>query len=137
MIIGKKTQVATDFKLSINHNLIQQADNLRYLGVYLDNKLSWKSHIEILSTKLSKICGIIYKLRHYVPLSTLKSVYFSLFHSQLQYSLLNWGRATKTHLHKLEILQKKIIRACYFRPRFQHSILLYSKLGFVKLDDMI
>ena len=34
MIIGKKTQVATDFKPSINHNLIQQADNLRYLGVY-------------------------------------------------------------------------------------------------------
>ena len=54
MIIGKKTQVATDFKPSINHNLIQQTDNLRYLGVYLDNKLSWKSHIEILSTKLSK-----------------------------------------------------------------------------------
>ena len=137
MIIGKKTQVATDFKPSINHNLIQQTDNLRYLGIYLDNKLSWKSHIEILSTKLSKICGIIYKLRHYVPLSTLKSVYFSLFHSQLQYSLLNWGRATKTHLHKLEILQNKIIRACYFRPRFQHSNLLYSKLGVLKLDDMI
>ena len=105
MIIGKTTQVATDFKPSINHNLIQQTDNLRYLGVYLNNKLSWKSLIEILSTKLSKICGIIYnKLRHYVPLSTLKFVYFNLFHSQLQYSLLNWDRATKTHLHKLEIL---------------------------------
>ena len=133
----KKTQVATDFKLSINHNLIKQTDNLRYLGVYLDNELSWKSHFEILSTKLLKICGIIYKLIHYVSLSTLKSVYFSLFHSQLQYSLLNWGRATKTHLHKLEIPQNKIIRDCYFRSRFQHSILLYSKLGVLKLDDMI
>ena len=40
MIIGKKTQVATDFKPSINHNLIKQTDNLRYLGVYLDNELS-------------------------------------------------------------------------------------------------
>ena len=79
----------------------------------------------------------MFKLRRYVPLSTLKSFYFSLFHSQLQYSLLNWGRATKTHLHKLEILQNKIIRACYFRPRFQHSILLYSKLGVLKLNDMI
>ena len=75
MIISKKTQVAIDFKPSINHNLIKQTDNLRYLGVYLDNKLSWKSHIDILRTKLSKICGIIYKLRHYVLLSTLKSVY--------------------------------------------------------------
>ena len=82
MIIGKKIQVATDFKPSINHNLIKQTDNLRYLGVYLDNELSWKSHIEILSIKLSKICAIIYKLRHYVPLSSylllnlFTSVYF-------------------------------------------------------------
>ena len=60
MIIGKKTQAATDFKPSINHNLIKQTDNLRYLEVYLDNKLLWKSHIEILSSKLLKICGIIY-----------------------------------------------------------------------------
>ena len=80
MIIGKKTQVGTNFKPSINHNLIKQTHNLRYLGVYLDNKLSWKSHIDRLSTKLSKICGMIYKLRHYVlngPLLNLfTSVYF-------------------------------------------------------------
>ena len=53
MIIGKKTQVATDFKPSINYNLIKQTDNLRYHGVYLDNKLSWKSHVEILSSLLN------------------------------------------------------------------------------------
>ena len=53
MIIGKKTQVVTDFKPSINHNLIKQTDNLRYLGVYFDNKLSRKSHIEIHSSLLN------------------------------------------------------------------------------------
>ena len=56
MTIGKKIQIATDFKPFINHNLIKQTDNSRYLGVYFDNKLSWKSHVDILSTKLSKIC---------------------------------------------------------------------------------
>ena len=53
MIIGKKTQVATDFKPCINHNLIKQTDNLRYLWVYLDNKLSGKSHIDVLSSLLN------------------------------------------------------------------------------------
>ena len=42
----------------------------------------------------------------------------------------------KTHLHKLEILQNKIIKACYFRPRFQHLNLLYSKLRVLQLDDL-
>ena len=41
MIIGKKTQVATGFKPTIYLSLIKQTDNLRYLGVNLDNKLSW------------------------------------------------------------------------------------------------
>ena len=53
MIICEKTQVATDFKPSINHNLIKQTDNLSYLGVYLDNKLSWKSHIDIQYSELN------------------------------------------------------------------------------------
>ena len=38
MIINKRTQIATNFKSFINHNLVKQTDNLRYLGVYLDNK---------------------------------------------------------------------------------------------------
>ena len=54
-----------------------------------------------MSKKLSKVCGMIYKLRHYVPLSTLKLIDFSMFYFQIQYSLLNWGRAAKNHLHKL------------------------------------
>ena len=137
MIISKKAQVLTDFKLSINHNIIEKTDSLKYLGVNIDDKLSWKNHIDILSTKLSKICGIIYKLRHYVPLSSLKSVYYSLFHSHLQYSLLNWGRAAKTHLHKLEVLQNKILRACLFGSRHYNTNSLYSKLGVLKLNDMI
>ena len=43
--------------------------------------------------------------------STLKLIYFSMFHFQIQYSLLIWGRAAKNHLRKLEILQNNILRA--------------------------
>ena len=80
---------------------------------------------------------MIFKLRHYVPKSTLKLVYYSLFHSTLQYSLLNWGRASKSHLQKLRILQNKIIRASLFCPRKYPTFLLYSKFGVLQLDDMI
>ena len=70
----------SSFKLSINHNLIEETDNVKYLGVHLDNKLSWKIHIDTLTRKLSKVCG------RYVPFSNLKLVYYAMFHSHLQYS---------------------------------------------------
>ena len=60
MIIDEKIQVRTDFKPTINHNLIRQTDNLRYHG---KDTLIYSA----VSTKLSKICGKFYVLRRYVP----------------------------------------------------------------------
>ena len=80
---------------------------------------------------------MIYKLQYYVLLSTLQIVYFSLFHLHIQYSLLNWGRASKSILHKLNILENKISRAMLFCSKQSPTNLLYSKLTILKLDNMI
>ena len=137
MIVGKKNAAVSSFKLSINNNLIEETDNVKYLGVHLDNKLSWKIHIDVLTRTLSKVCEVIYKLRHYVPFSILKLVYYAMFHSHLQYSLINWGRAYKSHYHNLVILQNKILRASLFLPMHYPTNLLYTKFCVLKLDDMI
>ena len=108
IISGNKKKIDTnEFNVSISGNVIVKSDYVKYLGVFLDDRLSWKIHIDKLSKKLSRACGMVYKLRHYVPLP-------SLFHSHLQYSLLNWGRAASSHLQKLIILQNKFIRASLF-----------------------
>ena len=46
MSVGHKQAVASDFNFCINHVEIEQSDNVKYLGVYLESKLSWKTHIE-------------------------------------------------------------------------------------------
>lgn len=137
MIIGNKLSKTNGFKLVINKHVIPQTNSVKYLGVILDNNLSWQPHIESISKKLSKACGIIYKLRHYVPLSTLKLIYYSMFNSILQYSLLNWGRAANCHLQKIKVLQNRFLRASLFRHRRSSSNALYSEFGVLKLDDMI
>ena len=114
MLISKKPLNDSNFSILINQNLIEKSECVKYLGVYLDNKLSWKTHIDKLCKIVSKVCGMIYKLRYYVPLSTLKIVYFSLFHSHIQNSLLNWGRASINILYKLKIFQNKILSAMLF-----------------------
>ena len=99
-------------KCQFNHNNIPLTNSVKYLGVILDNKLTWQPHIEQIRVKLSRACGMIFKLRHYVTLSTLKLIYYSMFHSVLQYSLINWGRAStvqNTYFIKLKLF--KIV--CY------------------------
>ena len=103
-------------------------NNVKYFNVYIDNKLTWKNQIDYLCSKVWKVCGMICKLRHYVILSTLKLVHYSLFNSNIQYSLLNCGRAAKSYLYKLKILQNKILRAVLFCSSRSPTNLLYSKL---------
>jgi len=47
---------------------------LKYLGVVLDNKLSWKLHISQVKKQISKACGALSRLRYYLPVNSLIAV---------------------------------------------------------------
>ena len=88
--------------IKINEENLKQETYSKYLGVLIDEKLNWKQHINQLNTKISKSIGILYKLRHLVPKSTLVTLYNSFIQSHVLYGLLNWGCANKTTLEPTE-----------------------------------
>jgi len=139
MIIGNKLPKAISFKVIINHNVIPQINNVKYFGVILNDKLSWQPHIDHIIKKLSRACVMIFKFRPYVPLSTLKLIYFSIFHSVIQYSLINWNgrRASKNLIHK-KILQNRFLCASLLFHTVRTPVnLLYTEFGVLKLEDVI
>ena len=87
----------------INDCKIKQANCVKYLGVFLDKKLTWKKHIEHIKTKLSSASSAIYKLCKYIPQKALMSVYYTLVYSHLQYAITCWGNSSKTIKHKLQV----------------------------------
>ena len=137
MITGKKTKNACNFTLLIDGVNIKKTDHVKYLGVTLDDKLKWDLHILNLKNTLSKTCGIAYKIRHFVPQSVLKTIYFTLFQSKIQYSILNWGRAAPTLLSSIQVMQNRYIRASLFLPRQTSTNVLYNKFNVIKLTDLI
>ena len=70
-LVSKRPLDNCNFDIFINHNQIEKNNYVKYLGVYLDDKLSWKHQIDNVIKKNSKVCGIIAEVL-YVPLSTLK-----------------------------------------------------------------
>ena len=120
MIIGSNHSKTNKFKLKIILNSISQTKNVKYQGIFLDNQLSWQPHIDQTIKKLSRTCGMIFKLKCYVPISTLKLIYYSMFHSVIQYSLLNWGRASKSQFHNIQIMQNRFLRASLFHESRSH-----------------
>ena len=93
---------------------------IKYLGILIDKNLSWKIHMT-----LSKTVGLIAKLRHFVPQHTLLNIYRALILPYLSYGLIVWGQASKTHLTKILLLQKKVIRFIFFANRKVHAIPLF------------
>ena len=97
--------------LSLKHTTIYESNRIKYLGLILDNKLNWKSHVTELSKKLSRSIGIICKIKPYCSVSVLKSLYYSLFSSHLSYGLSTWGlNISQMLIQKLQVLQNRVVR---------------------------
>jgi Reverse transcriptase (RNA-dependent DNA polymerase) len=83
---------------------------IKYLGVYFDPGLTFKYHINQLSSKLSKVLYHLRCVKNILPFAALKSLYFALFHSHLIYSIEIWGLASQSLLNELHLKQKAAIR---------------------------
>ena len=114
---------------------ITQADHVRFLGVLLDETLSWKPHLAELSRKLVTSVGIFHKLRYYVALDTLKSVYNALFHPFLTYAIVVWGSTFENLLNPVRVAHKNVLKAMTFSDPTTHSSPLFYDLKILKPDD--
>ena len=94
----------------INDCKIQQANCVKYLGVFRDDKLTWKKHIEHIEIKVFAGSGAIYKLRKYISQKALMSVYYSLEYYNLQYAIICRGNSSKIIKHNLQVKQNRIIK---------------------------
>ena len=110
---------------------------MKYLGLDLDQNLSFDHHVNQLSKKLSRTNGILSKLRHYTSKDTLISVYYSLFYSHILYGCPVWSLTTINNLNCISVLQKKCIRILNFSPFNSHTNQLFSDNKILKLDDII
>ena len=104
---------------------LQCEDHVKYFGVLLDSDLSWKFHINNVASKMSRTVGVVTRLRHLVPRTTLLHIYQSLILPYLTYGLAAWGQAAKTHLKKILVLQKRVLRLMYFAEPRVHTMPLF------------
>ena len=92
---------------TLNNQIVQPSTSAKYLGITIDNKLSFKQHIIHLENRVARSVGIIAKVSYYLPFNTPITLYHALVHSQLFYALPIWASTYKTYLNKLEKLQKQ------------------------------
>ena len=124
-----------NYNCSLNNVEIQLSHTAKYLGIIVDDRLSFKTYNDFLVTKISRSVGIMIKLRSYLPTETLTTLYYALVHSHILYGLPIWAATYDTYLNKLRKLQNKAIRTVTksnikdrITPRYRHLgiLILYD-----------
>ena len=123
-------------RLKLNGKILYFSRYVKYLGVYLDDHLSWKSHYDMLYSKLRKANGLISKLRHFAPRSILLNFYYSFFESHLRYACQTWAQNPNscTRIFKL---QKQCVRLLTFSNFHANSSPIFADLRILKLSDLV
>ena len=101
------------FSLSINNVKIKKVNCTRFLGVIIDDKLTWDAHLEYLENKLKSCLVQIKRIKTSIPKSEYHNIYQSLFVSHLTYCISAWGGGGKNKLEKLFRIQKRCIRLLF------------------------
>ena len=128
-------QIDYNVRLKLNGKRLTFTTHVKYLGVILDENLSWKFHINSISTKLRKSNGIISRLRYYLPKSILISLYYALFHSHVSYSLQVWGQNLSNNSRPIK-LQKSAVRLITFENFNAHSKPLFRSLSIPPITEL-
>jgi len=94
--------------ISYEDKYIEEAVNLKFLGIQIDNHLNWRNHIDQIIPKLSVACYMVSQMYHICNNDNLRLIYFAYFHSVASYRIILWGNSS--YSRKIFTLQKKIIR---------------------------
>ena len=119
-------------KLKIGGGDIERVENFNFLGLKLNEKMSWKPHVDMISNKISKYIGVLNRLKRYLPGFILKIIYVSIIQSNLNYSITAWG----FNCGRLKRIQKKAIRIVCNSKYLGHSTPLLKKSGILRLEDL-
>ena len=125
-----------DIKLEISNCAIERVRDTIFLGVILDENLTWKHHIANVARKISKSIGVIYKSSFCLPVTSLHTLYYSLVYPYLVYCASVWASTYPTNLNRLVLLQKKIIRIISKMPFDAHADPIFKSLQIMKLSEI-
>jgi hypothetical protein len=88
-----KGKCTSDIKIKYEDKQLSIAKETKFLGLFINNNLFWKTQVECIKSKLSSACYAMRSVKPYVTIHTLKMIYYSYFLSVMTYGLLFWGKS--------------------------------------------
>uniref|UniRef100_A0A8C6M9A3 Reverse transcriptase domain-containing protein n=1 Tax=Nothobranchius furzeri TaxID=105023 RepID=A0A8C6M9A3_NOTFU len=136
MLFGNN-KVNTQIVMNIDGVTIERVNHYKFLGVIMNDKISWKQHIKHVHNKTVRSISILNKVKHFLDRNILHMLYCALVQPYLNYCAEVWGNTYKTTLSPIIILQKKAIRIINKAGYRDHTNNLFLKSRVLKFTDLV
>ena len=123
-------------QLRLGHVTLKHVNCCKYLGIIIDNNLTWLEHIDNVYNKILKFTSIFYKIRHILPYKVLVTIYYAFVHSHLLYGIEIYGNTHRSYLNKLMVLNNKLLRILQNAPRNTPVVDLYKNFNTLTIPDL-
>lgn len=136
MLIKTKNEEEMQHFIGINfdNKLIERVNSIKYLGLTIDDKLSWDEHVDTIKGKLIPICAAIFKIRNYIPRKILWQIYNAHFLSHINYLNQIWMHTKEQNINDLQRIQNKFIKIIENKHRLTPTETLYrDKMNIKKI----
>jgi hypothetical protein len=117
--------------MCLDNNRISNNSHTKFLGLIVDNTLSWKPHIDHLINKLNIACYVIRSVKPYVNTNAVITIYHSLFHTVMTNEIIFWGNSS--HSAQVFRMQKKRIRIIMEHGNRESCRNLFKELNILPL----
>ena len=133
---NRNLNIALHDSIKINNEIINRVEKTTFLGIIVQSNLKWYSHIQNVTNKINKKCGILYLIRDLVPRNILINLYYSLVYPHILYCNVIWGNSCANHIKSLVIAQKRIVKTLTYKNKTFSSNILFRENKLLNIQKL-
>ena len=125
-----------ELHVQLNDEYLSRVCSTTFVGIYVDEGLNWKTHVNHIASKISRAIGILYVVHTLFPLPILCNLYNTLTLPYLSYANIVWGNCSVTLLNRLLVPQKKAIRLITKSSYRAHTAPLFKRMNILNVNSI-
>ena len=122
--------------ISAHNTVLEQKSECKFLGIIVDEEISWKPHINHILSKIGKTTALLRFLKYTFPKHILRTLYMTLIYPYFNYCNIIWGAADPTAIEPLILLQKKVVRIINRAQYLDHTEPLFISMNLLTLPEL-
>ena len=122
--------------ISFSKSEIIRSKSVKYLGITLDEFLSFKEHTINVCNSLKKYFRIFYNIRRYMNKSQSTSLYYSYIYSRIQYAISIYCANSQNNINMLQTMQNKLLKVLLSKGMRYSTNQLHNDLDILKVSDL-